>query len=75
MNIPVLSEAELEAMSKDIVWGVKDIAKIINRNERQTYHLLSAGFIPARKVGAQWVASKSHLLEWMREIKAQVRAG
>jgi hypothetical protein len=36
------------------VWGAKNIAKIINRNERQTFHLLEAGRIDATKIGSQW---------------------
>jgi hypothetical protein len=45
----------------DIVWGVPAIAKVINRTPRQTYHILNAGHLPAKKVGDQWTASPSAL--------------
>ncbi|SFT71515.1 hypothetical protein [Mesorhizobium sp. YR577] len=63
-----ISDAELEAMSKDIVWGVSEIGKLINRSERQTYYLLERGLIPtAKKIGSQWVASRRALLRFMLE--------
>ena len=45
----------------DLVWGVEEIASAIGREERATYHLLSRGELPARKVGGRWVASKRKL--------------
>jgi hypothetical protein len=47
-----------------LVWGAQGIGKIINRTERQTYHLLGKGLIrAARKVGEQWTADESGLEE------------
>jgi hypothetical protein len=51
-----------------IVWGAKNIGKIIGRTERQTHYLLETGAIrAARKVSAkarsQWFASESGLRE------------
>jgi len=46
----------------DIVWGAAAIAAVIRRTERQAYYLLESGALPARKVGAQWVASRKRLL-------------
>jgi hypothetical protein len=40
------------------VWGAAEIGRIINRNPRQTHHLLSSGHIKsARMVGGRWVAN------------------
>lgn len=52
----------LSATSDDIVWEVKNIAKVIRRTERQTFHLLSTGQLPARQIGNRWVASRKKLL-------------
>lgn len=49
--------------TEDIVWEVAEIAKVVGRSERQTFHLLNTGALPARKVGGRWVASRRKLLE------------
>jgi hypothetical protein len=46
----------------DVVWGAAAIGRVIRKNPRQTFYLLEAGLLPARKVGAQWCASRSRLL-------------
>lgn len=46
----------------DLIWGVSAIARIIGRSDRQTFHLLSTGQIPARKVGDRWVIERSKLV-------------
>jgi hypothetical protein len=50
----------------EIVWGVAAIARIIKRTQRQTYHLLEKGHLPAKKIGSRWCAVpgrlKDHLL-------------
>jgi len=46
----------------DIVWEVQNIAKIIGRTERQTYHMLISGHLPAKQIGDRWVASRRKLL-------------
>jgi hypothetical protein len=43
-------------------WGAEAIGKVINRPPRQTFHLLEHGYLPARKVGGSWVASRQRLL-------------
>ncbi len=44
------------------VWGAAAIGRVINRNPRQTHHLLSRGLIKsARLVGHQWTATPSAL--------------
>jgi hypothetical protein len=49
---------------------VDEIAEVINRNHRQTFHLLTRGEIKsARKVGGRWCASRAALL---RELGVDV---
>jgi hypothetical protein len=43
------------------IWGAEDIGKVISRNSKQTHYLLEKGYIPARKIGDQWVAKREHL--------------
>ncbi len=45
----------------DLVWGCTAIAKEIKRTDRQTFHLLEAGALPAKKVGNRWVADRGKL--------------
>ena len=46
----------------DIIWGASEIAFVIGRTKRQTFHLLECGLLPARKVGNRWVASRIQLM-------------
>lgn len=39
-----------------IIWGAKAIADEIGRTERQTFHLLETGRLPATKIGGRWAA-------------------
>lgn len=48
----------------DLVWEVEAIAKLISRNERQTFHLLATGQLPAKKVGGRWVAERGQLIRF-----------
>ena len=45
-----------------LVWGAKQIAAVINRNERQTFYLLENGFLNAEKKGGIWCSSVRRLL-------------
>jgi hypothetical protein len=45
------------------VWGVREIARIIGRTERQTYHLLGQGHLDASRVGGRWVSTRRRLLK------------
>lgn len=47
----------------DVIWEVKNIARMIGRTERQTFHMLNSGLLPAKKIGDRWVASRKRLLE------------
>lgn len=49
--------------TEEIVWEVKNIARVIGRNDRQTFHLLATGKLPAKQIGGRWVASRRKLLE------------
>lgn len=51
----------------DLVWEVSEIAKLIGRSDRQTFHLLSSGQLPAKKVGGRWVAERSKLIAFFME--------
>ncbi len=52
----------------DFLWGCNAIASFIGRTPRQTFHLLEAKKLPAGKVGATWVASKSALTEYLNRV-------
>ncbi len=52
----------------DIVWGAAAIGRFIGKNRRMTFHLLENGFIPARKVGGTWVASRENLRRFMLNV-------
>lgn len=54
----------------DLIWEVSEIAKIIGRTERQTFHLLSGGQLPAKKVGGRWVAERNKLIAFFMETAA-----
>jgi hypothetical protein len=59
--------AEIHGLSQnkelpdDLLWGVSDISKEINRTQRQTFHLLETRALPAQKVGRRWCATRSGL--------------
>lgn len=46
----------------DLVWEVEAISKLIGRTERQTFHMLATGQLPAKKVGGRWVAERGKLI-------------
>lgn len=52
----------------DLVWGLAAISKVIGRTTRQTHYMLSTGKLPARQVGNRWVAERSNLTAFFREI-------
>lgn len=51
----------------DLVWEVSGIAKVIDRTERQTNHMLARGELPAKKVGGRWVAERGKLIRFFME--------
>ncbi len=56
-----------ETAKIDLVWGGDNIAKIIGRTKRITFHLLETGQLPAKKVGGRWVAERNQLLSFFLE--------
>jgi hypothetical protein len=54
--------ARNEEKSIDLIWGADEIAKVIGRSARVTFHLLSTGSIPAKKIGGRWVIERSKLV-------------
>lgn len=58
--MPVVADGD-EA-TDDIVWEVRNIAKVIGRAERQVFYMLKEGQLPAKKIGGRWVASRRKLL-------------
>ncbi len=48
----------------DLIWGAKEIALVINCDERKTSNLLATKKIPAKKVGKLWVASREELRQF-----------
>jgi len=46
----------------DLIWGCAAIAKAIGRHERATFHMLTHGYLPAKRVGGRWCASRRKLL-------------
>lgn len=51
------SEAE-----SPFAWGVREIGRTLGLSERQAFHLLENGRLPAKKVGGRWVAVRSELV-------------
>jgi hypothetical protein len=55
----------------DLVWGVANIARVINRSARQTYDLIDKGYVPAVKLGPKTiVASRAALLRCITQREA-----
>lgn len=48
-------------LGNDLCWGAEEISKEIGRTVPATFHLLSAGELPAKKVGGRWCASRQKL--------------
>ncbi|WP_028035029.1 hypothetical protein [Chelativorans sp. J32] len=51
----------------DLIWGVERIAAFINRTPQQTYHMLSKGYMPGRRVGERWVVNRRDLIRFFRQ--------
>lgn len=48
----------------DLVWGARNIAKVLGITERACFHMLEKGELPGtRQVGQRWVASYKRLRE------------
>ncbi len=67
-------EAGAEALRDDLIWGIRGIAEEIGKSERQAFHLVDTGQIPAAKVGGRVVASRARLREHFRALLDGARA-
>ena len=43
------------------IWGAGAIGREIGLDRGQTYHLLSRGHLPGRKIGRRWVSTPGQL--------------
>ncbi|WP_037462035.1 hypothetical protein [Sinorhizobium fredii] len=59
-----------QAQSIDLIWEVDEIAKLIGRTSRQTFHMLQTGQLPAKKVGGRWVAERGQLIRFFMDTAA-----
>ncbi|RUU93327.1 DNA-binding protein [Mesorhizobium sp. M7A.F.Ca.MR.176.00.0.0] len=62
--------SDREVAPLDLVWGIEGIAKLIGRTERQAYHMLTTGALPAKQVGNRWVIEKSKLIKFFMDDAA-----
>jgi hypothetical protein len=53
-----------ESENLDLIWGAKEIAAVIKRDERKTSYMLATKKLPAKKVGNLWVASREELRQF-----------
>ncbi|HWU63596.1 MAG TPA: hypothetical protein VN112_16375 [Ensifer sp.] len=55
----------------DLIWGVEEIACVIRRTRRQTYHMIQSGHLPmVKQIGERYVASRQKLIEFFTETAA-----
>jgi excisionase family DNA binding protein len=59
----------------DLLWGVGAIARELGLSNRQTYHLLENGRLPAQKVGAKWCSSRNGLRKHFKAAVCGESAG
>lgn len=56
----------------ELIWGASAIARVIGRTDRQTFHMLQNGQLPAKKIGDRWVAERGQLISFfMSKAAAQ----
>jgi hypothetical protein len=63
-------DSDSVSLGFDLIWGVAAIAVEINRNQRQTFHMLENGKLPACKVGGRWCASRAGLRQFFAALIA-----
>lgn len=52
---------EQSAETNQYIWGAAEIATLIGKSTRATFHLLEKGELPAKKVGGRWVTSRGQI--------------
>lgn len=65
-----MTKNEEHTRNIDLVWGGTEIAKVIGRSPRATFHMLEKGDLPAKKVGGRWVAERRNLIRFFMEDAA-----
>lgn len=55
-------------LADDLIWGVSAIGREIGRNQRQTFHLLDTGRLPAKKIGGRWCATRTGLRQFFATL-------
>nr|WP_085043836.1 hypothetical protein [Ensifer aridi] len=66
----MVHEIDKASSSIELIWGAAEIAKVIGRSQRSTFHMLDSGELPAKKVGGRWVAERGQLLRFFMETAA-----
>jgi hypothetical protein len=56
-----------EESTIELIWGINAIARLIGRTDRQAFHMVSTGQLPAKKVGGRWVAERSKLIAFFMD--------
>jgi hypothetical protein len=59
---------EKDEKKMDLIWGADEISKVIGRSTRVTFHMLTTGVLPAKKVGGRWVIERSKLIAFFMEL-------
>jgi hypothetical protein len=54
----------------EVVWGARTIGRVIGKTERSTFHLISKGVLPVKRVGGQLCALRSELLKALSSSEA-----
>ena len=55
---------DAHTVNPELIWGASAIARAIGRTDRQTFHLLNQGILPAKRVGNRWVAERGALMRF-----------
>ncbi len=59
------------AETLDLLYGARKIGAFLGISARKTYYLLETGALPAFKLGKQWCARKSSLLEFIAQLECK----
>ena len=65
--------AEPSASDLQVEWGASNIAKLINRTERQFYHMAASGALDGvvMKIGSRYCADRVRLIQRFRPPAAE----
>jgi hypothetical protein len=62
-------KAESPSIGSDLIWGAEEIGREIGRPTKKVFYLLERGYIPAKKIGGLWVASRATLREYLCTVE------